>query len=157
MSFFFVSWCQIIFFPCISRREESLIVLLAASQHLSLVLMDVLVPETAPNRGGGPVQKSPRRHDVLAQLQLLVPQRHLSHLHTLPIMKASSTAKRPPPLTLKLSREALTGTTTIDKLFNRHSLHMTAHSNSDSPIVASLTKHNRLPSLDFHMLKCMGL
>lgn len=105
----FLSCHHILLFFCFLRQEESLIGLLAASQHLLLVLMGVLVPETAPNQGGGPVQKNQRRHDVLAQLQLLVPQQHLSHLHTLPITKASSTAKRPPPLTLKLSKEAQTG------------------------------------------------
>lgn len=99
-----------LFFLSYLRLEESLIGLLAASQPLLLVLTGVPVPETAPSQEEGLVQKNLRRHDVLDQLQLLVPQPHLSHLHTLPIMKASSTAKRPQPLTWKLSREAQTGT-----------------------------------------------
>lgn len=105
------------------------------------------MPVTAPSRGGGPVQKSPRRRDVLAQLQLLVPQQHLSRLHTLPKTKASSTAKRPPPLTLKLSREAQTGTTNTDNSYKSNSLQLTIrqtpYSNRDCPIIAAVTRQNR--------------
>lgn len=112
------SWCHCVTFSfsLLFRHEESPIGLQAASQHPWLVLMGVLVPETAPNQGEDPVQKSLRRHGVLVQLQLLVPQQHLSHLHTLPITKVSSTAKRPPPLTLKLSREAQTGKTLLTEI-----------------------------------------
>lgn len=91
--------CDILFFFFFVRHEESLIGLLAVSQHRSLASMDVHVPETVLSQGGGPVQKNPRRHDVLVRPQQLVPQQHPSRLHTLPIMKASSTAKRPPVLT----------------------------------------------------------
>lgn len=110
--YFHLCFCLVITFSffCFLRQEENLIAPLAAFQHPLLVSTGVLVPETAPNQGGGPVQKNLRRRDVLAQLQLLVPQQRLSHLHTLPTTKASSTAKRPPPLTLKLSKEAQTGT-----------------------------------------------
>lgn len=100
----------ITFFPlCDLRQEESRTGLLAASRHPLLDLMGVPVLEIAPSQEGGLAQKNQRRHDVLDPLRPLVPQQHLNHLHTLPTMKASCTAKRPPPLTLKLSREVQTG------------------------------------------------
>lgn len=77
--------------------------------------MDVLVPETVPNQGEGPVQKSLRRLDDPAQPRQLEPQQHPSRLHTLPTTKVPSTEKRPPALTLKLSNEAQTGKEVMNK------------------------------------------
>lgn len=98
---------------CLFRQEEKCIDLLAASQHQLLVLMGDPVQETVQSQGGGPAQKSQRRPGDHAQLQLPVPQQHRSHLHILPRMKVSFTARKSPPLTWKVNRGAQTGTISL--------------------------------------------
>lgn len=107
---FVTDWCNFFVLTDLARHVESLIVLLAVSQHPWLVLMDVLGLETVPNLGGVLVQRNQRELAVLAQPLLRVPQQHPSHLLTQLKMKASSTVKRPPALTLKLNKGAPTGT-----------------------------------------------
>lgn len=91
------------------RHEESLTGLPAASPLRSLDSMDVPEPETVPNLGEGPAQKNQRSRDAPARPQPPVHPPHLSPHLTLPKTKASSTARKPPPLNWKLSREAPTG------------------------------------------------
>lgn len=103
---------------CLFRQGEKYIDLLAASQRQLLVLMGDPVQETVQSQGGDPAQKSPRRHGDHGQLQLLVPQQHRSHLHILPRMKVSFTAKKSPPLTWKVNRGAQTGTIYLTSQMN---------------------------------------
>lgn len=109
--------CQELSFS-LFRQEEKCIDLLAASQHQLLVLMGDPVQETVQSQGGGLAQKSQRRPADHAQLQLLVPQQHRSHLHILPRMKVSFTEKKSPPLTWKVNRGAQTGTIYLTSQMN---------------------------------------